>query len=165
VAYDQLFASAFGLVVLATVVVLDLSAFAQTSTITGTQSKSTGEGGVSVEARNGSRVTLLAEGATRRQALDRLFAARDVEIIWKNRVFADERVHGQFQGTRRCVARWLLSRRSYIITYDTSGEMLRTLRIFILGPDPSSVTKTKAIDQPDANPGLPRSGLPAPQRR
>ena len=165
-AYDQLLASVLGLVALATVVVFDLSAVAQTSTIPGAQSNSTGEGGgVSVEASNGDRVALFAKGATRRQVLNRLFAARDVEIIWKNRVFADERVYGQFEGTRRCVARWLLSRRSYIITYDISGEMPRTFRIFILGPDPPSATRTEAINQPDAKAVLPGSGLPALQQR
>jgi hypothetical protein len=90
------------------------------------------------------KLTIVANGATRRQVLARLFAETDVKIKWHNEVFAEEKVYGQFSGTPAQVARRLLERRSYIICYDISGDMPRVLWVDILGPHRSSESRGKA---------------------
>jgi hypothetical protein len=101
-------------------------------------------GGVSLEPGDAGAVMLAANGATRRQILARLFADREVVIVWRNEVFAAEKVHGSFSGTPTQITRRLLAGRTFIITYDTSSGMPRIVRIAIPGPHPPSVSGSRA---------------------
>jgi hypothetical protein len=130
-----------------------------------------GDSKILLQAGAGGSVTLVPNGATRRQVLDRLFAERGVEIEWRNKPFADEKVYGRFNGTPSQIARMLLARRSHIITYDTSGEQPRIVRIYILGPDPPSISGGHTVrSTPHRRAGLPQSmrtgpAVQAEQRR
>jgi hypothetical protein len=88
-------------------------------------------------------IVLESSGATRREILTRLFAGREVEIEWRNKAFADERVQGgRLRGPPVELARRLLARQSYVMSYDNSRSEPRLARIVILGSDPPSVTRS-----------------------
>jgi hypothetical protein len=95
------------------------------------------------------KFTIVANGATRRQVLARLFADTDVKIEWHNEVFAEEKVYGQFSGAAAQVARRLLERFSYIICYDITGDTPRVLWVDILGPHRSSASGGEAAGSND----------------
>jgi hypothetical protein len=90
-------------------------------------------------------IVLESNGATRREILNRLFAGREVEIEWRNRAFADESVQsGSLSGPPIEVARRLLARQSYVMSYDNSRDEPRLVRIVILGSDPPSAQSAAA---------------------
>jgi hypothetical protein len=115
-------------------------------------------------------IALDSDGATRREILNRLFAGREVEIEWRNKAFADERVQGgRLSGPPVELARRLLARANYVMSYDTSSEEPRLVRIVVLGADTPSVTRS--ADAPsrarqDASEAARRSaGAPSPVRQ
>jgi hypothetical protein len=117
-AYNQPSSHTSGSVALVAAAIFNLSAVAQTpnpaeSSRPGGRPRNTPQDGVIVATGDQGKVTLIAEGATRQQVLNHLFAARDVGIIWRNKVFANEKVYGQFRETRRCVARWRFPSKLY----------------------------------------------------
>ena len=88
-------------------------------------------------------------GATRREILNRLFAGREVEIEWRNKAFADEKIQGgRLSGPPIEIARRLLARVSYVMSYDSSGNEPRLARIVVLGSDAPSVTRSAAVPPP-----------------
>jgi hypothetical protein len=94
-------------------------------------------------------IALDSGGATRREILTRLFAGREVEIEWRNKAFADERVQGgRLSGPPAELARRLLARVSYVMFYDRSSNEPRLARIVVLGSDAPSVTRSAAVPSP-----------------
>jgi hypothetical protein len=115
-------------------------------------------------------IALDSGGATRREILTRLFAGREVEIEWRNKAFADERVQGgRLSGPPAELARRLLARVSYVMFYDRSSNEPRLARIVVLGSDAPSVTRSAAVPSParqDASEAARRSaGAPSPARQ
>jgi hypothetical protein len=103
------------------------------------------DGKLTLQSGRDSEMGLESGVATRREILDRLFAGREVEIVWRNKAFADERVHsGGLNGPPIEVARRLLARQSYVMSYDNIGDEPRLARIVILGSDSPSVTQSAA---------------------
>jgi hypothetical protein len=97
-------------------------------------------GELTLEAARDGEVVLDSSGATRREIISRLFAGREVEIEWRNKAFAEEKVQGRgLRGTPIDLARRLLSRQSYVMSYDNSSDERTLARIVILGSDPPSV--------------------------
>ena len=126
-------------------------------------------GALAREPGGGGGIALDSGGATRREILNRLFAGREVEIEWRNKAFADERVQsGRLSGPPAEVARRLLARVSYVMSYDTSSDEPRLARIVVLGSDAPSVTRSAAVPPPARQeaPSLTRSvGAPSPVRQ
>jgi hypothetical protein len=114
--------------------------------------RTTRHGEFTLETGRDGEIVLESGGATRREILSRLFAGREVQIEWRNKAFADERVQARLlRGSPVELARRLLARQSYVMSYDTSSNEPRLARIVILGSDPPSVT--------------PSAGAPSPARR
>ena len=100
-------------------------------------------GELSPETGRDGEIVLEFSAATRREILNRLFAEREVEIEWRNKAFADERMQvGRLSGPPVELARRLLARVSYVMSYDTSSDEPRLARIVILGADPALVTRS-----------------------
>jgi hypothetical protein len=114
-------------------------------------------------------IALDSGGATRREILTRLFAGREVEIEWRNKAFADERVQGgRLSGPPAELARRLLARVSYVMFYDRSSNEPRLARIVVLGSDAPSVTRSAGVPPParQESSSLTRSaGAPSPVRQ
>jgi hypothetical protein len=114
-------------------------------------------------------IALDSGGATRREILNRLFAGREVEIEWRNKAFADERVQGgRLSGPPAELARRLLARASYVMFYDRSSNEPRLARIVVLGSDAPSVTRSAGVPPParQESSSLTRSaGAPSPVRQ
>jgi hypothetical protein len=115
-------------------------------------------------------IALDSGGATRREILTRLFAGREVEIEWRNKAFADERVQGgRLSGPPAELARRLLARVSYVMSYDRSSNEPRLARIVVLGSDAPSVTRSAVVPSParqEASGAARRSaGAPSPARQ
>src|SRR5687767_8906920 len=115
-------------------------------------------------------IALDSGGATRREILTRLFAGRGVEIEWRNKAFADERMHGgRLSGPPTELARRLLARVSYVMSYDRSSNEPRLARIVVLGSDAPSVTRSAVVPSParqEASEAARRSaGAPSPARQ
>ena len=115
-------------------------------------------------------IALDSGGATRREILNRLFAGREVEIEWRNKAFADERVQGgRLSGPAVELARRLLARVSYVMSYDRSSNEPRLARIVVLGSDAPSVTRSAVVPSParqEASGAARRSaGAPSPARQ
>ena len=92
-----------------------------------------------------------------------------MEIEWRNKAFADERVQsGRLSGPPVELARRLLARVSYVMSYDTSSNEPRLARIVVLGSDAPSVTRGAGVPPPARQeaPSLTRSaGAPSPVRQ
>ena len=98
---------------------------------------------VALQTGRDGEIVLESSAATRREILNRLFAEREVEIEWRNKAFADERMQiGRLSGPPVELARRLLARVSYVMSYDTSSDEPRLARIVILGADPALVTRS-----------------------
>lgn len=107
--------------------------------------KTTRHGEFTLQSGRDGEMVLESGGATRREILTRLFAGREVAIEWRNKAFADERVQGhRLKGPPVELARRLLARQSYVMSYDTTSNEPRLARIVILGSDPPSVTPAAA---------------------
>ena len=107
-------------------------------------------------------IALDSGGATRREILNRLFAGREVEIEWRNKAFADQRVQGgRLSGPPAELARRLLARVSYVMFYDSSSNEPRLARIVVLGSDPPSVTRSAGASSPARQ----EAGAPSPARQ
>lgn len=107
-------------------------------------------GELTLKAGRDGEMVIETSGATRREILDRLFADREVEIEWRNKAFADERVQGRgLRGSPIELARRLLARVSYVMFYDTSSDEPRLARIVILGSDPPSVARSASAPPRD----------------
>jgi hypothetical protein len=116
------------------------------------------DGELTLESGRDGQVVLEPNGATRREILNRLFAGREVEIEWRNKAFADERVQSRgLSGPPIELARRLLARQSYVMSYDNSGVEPRLARVVILGSDPPSVTQGAAAAPLRARPEVPVS--------
>jgi len=114
---------------------------------------------LALEAGRDGEMVIEASGATRREILNRLFAEREVEIEWRNRAFADERVQsGRLSGQPIEIARRLLASQNYVMRYDLSSDEPRLARIVILGSDSPSVTRTAS------EPSRPRQDIGEPLR-
>lgn len=112
-------------------------------------------GALTLSSGRDGEIVLESSGATRREILSRLFAGREVEIEWRNKAFADERVQsGSLSGPPVEVARRLLARQSYFMSYDNSRDEPRLVRIVILGSDPPS-TQSAAAAPVGARPEVP----------
>ena len=93
--------------------------------------------------RDDDGTVLDSGGATRREILNRLFAGREVEIEWRNKAFADEIVQsGRLSGPPVELARRLLARVSYVMSYESSSFEPRLARIVVFGSDPPSITRS-----------------------
>ena len=97
-------------------------------------------GELTLETGSDGGIVLYPNGATRREILHRLFAERRVEIEWRNKAFAEERVQGRLSGTPAELARRLLERVSYIMFYEV-GDEPQPARLVVLGSDPPSITR------------------------
>ena len=107
-------------------------------------------GELTLQTGRDSEIVLEPGTATRREILTRLFAEREVEIEWRNKAFADERVQGRgLRGSPIELARRLLARVSYVMFYDTSSDEPRLARIVILGSDPPSVARSASAPPRD----------------
>jgi hypothetical protein len=116
---------------------------------------------VAPEIARESEIVLEPVGVTRREILNRLFADRNVQIEWRNKAFADERVQDRrLTGPPVELARRLLARASYVMVYQTSGDESHLTRILILGSDPPSITQSA-----DAAPSRRSAEAPASVRR
>jgi hypothetical protein len=117
---------------------------------------------VAPEIARESDIALEPSGVTRREILHRLFADRNVQIEWRNKAFADERVQDRrLIGPPVELARRLLARTSYVMFYAKSGDDdARLTRILILGSDPPSITQSG-----DAATSRRSAEAPAPTRR
>ena len=97
------------------------------------------------ESPRENEVVLEPSGATRREILNRLFADRDVEIEWRNNALANEKVRGRLKGGPTELARRLLERGNYVMSYGSSGD---PARIVVLGSDPPTVTHSADASSP-----------------
>jgi hypothetical protein len=98
---------------------------------------------LTLQSGRDGEIVLDSGSATRREILSRLFAGRDVEIEWRNKAFANEIVQVRgLAGAPVELARRLLARQSYIMSYDKSSDEPRLVRIVILGSDPPSVAQS-----------------------
>ena len=100
-------------------------------------------GELTLKAGRDGEMVIETSGATRREILDRLFADREVEIEWRNKAFADEMLQGgRLSGPPIEIARRLLTRVNYVMSYEADSDEPRLARIVILGSDPPSVIRT-----------------------
>jgi hypothetical protein len=142
------------LLVAGMVVALNQSGIAQTLDSSAIQSTDSDK--VTLQHRNGGEAVLVASGATRRVVLDRLFAGRDVTLIWRSTAVADEEVHGRFVGPVDSIARRLLAQSNYFIAYDRDTRHARAMRIIVLAsskgssPQPSAQLAALPTSQPTA---------------
>jgi hypothetical protein len=89
---------------------------------------------IAPEADEGSEVTIEVRGASRREAVTRLFAPSATVIEWRNAAFADQPVSGRFVGTLTEVARRLLDGGDYVIVYHLRRDQPTVARVVVLGP-------------------------------
>lgn len=82
------------------------------------------------------------EEMSRREAIARLLAEKDVETAWNNSATADERITGRFAGTFDSVARDLLASTNFVIVYGRTSGTLQISRIVVYG---SSVDTSSPI--------------------
>ena len=115
---------------------------------------------------DGARVELDLREVSRREALERLFAGRGVQIDWQHAASAAEALSGRFEGTLAAVTHRLLARTNFIVSYGQRDGARRIARVIVLGP-----AIGKAVPPPPAPKGLtvaqsapPRSPGPAPAR-
>jgi hypothetical protein len=83
---------------------------------------------------DGTSVEFDVRDTSRRDVLNQLFAGSDLEIVWINAAFGDERIRGKFTGTPAAVARQLLARTNFVIVHDASAEQSRVVRLVVVGP-------------------------------
>jgi hypothetical protein len=97
---------------------------------------------------DGTSVDFDVRDTARRDVLNRLFAGTGIEIKWVDAVFADERIGGNFSGTRSAVARQLLARTNFVIVHDDSDGKPRVIRVVVVGPATGEQSSTgfAAID-------------------
>jgi hypothetical protein len=100
-------------------------------------------GETTLDTGRDGEIAIDTSGATRREILNRLFADREVEIEWRNKAFADEMLQGgRLSGPPIEIARRLLTRVNYVMSYEADSDEPRLARIVILGSDPPSVIRT-----------------------
>jgi hypothetical protein len=83
---------------------------------------------------DGASVEFDVRDTSRRDVLNQLFAGSDLEIVWINAAFGDERIRGKFTGTPAAVARQLLVKTIFVIVHDRDGERSRVVRLVVVGP-------------------------------
>jgi len=82
---------------------------------------------------DGASVEFDVRDASRRDVLGQLFAGSDLEIVWINAAFSEERIRGKFIGTPAAVARQLLAQTNFVIVHDGDGERSRVVRLVVVG--------------------------------
>lgn len=95
----------------------------------------------------GNKFTLEFSGTTRRQVVERLFAASRVTVNWLDTAHAAELIEGRHVGSLEEIVNRLLSRTDYVIAYDMSGSAPRMTSVVILGrglPSPNQKTLQSA---------------------
>src|SRR5919199_6122979 len=83
---------------------------------------------------DGASVAFEVRDVARRDVLKQLFAGSDLDIVWINAAYAEERIRGQFTGTPAAVARQLLGQTNFIVVHDDSAGASRVVRLVVVGP-------------------------------
>ncbi len=95
----------------------------------------------------GNKFILEFSGTTRRQVVERLFAASGVTVNWLDTAHAAELIEGRHVGSLEEIVSRLLSRTDYIIAYDMSGSEPRMTSVVVHGrglPSPNQQTLQSA---------------------
>lgn len=87
---------------------------------------------------NGDQIEFLFEQAERREVLERLLTMDGATVTWADSAYADERISGQFRGTRGDVLLRLMRSTNFVLVYRDEGSTRRIVQIVVLGPQPGS---------------------------
>lgn len=102
---------------------------------------------------DGARVELDLREVSRREALERLFAGRGVQIDWQHAASATEVLSGRFEGTLAAVTHRLLVRTNFIVSYGQRDGARRIARVIVLGPAIGKAAPPPPAGEPAAAPG------------